>query len=257
MRRVLVTDWDETATEKDTTALVALVAYARNAHVQPFEHFSRIYMAASDKYNAACATTCGARATRQDEIDYQRGMRDVEWSSIGAIEAAGLFKGLRLGDFAEYAPQVELRPGFVDFMRQLRAQDVPTYVLSVNWSKTLIEAVLRRHRIDGVTVLANELETDALGVTTGKFCDGDIRTGYDKMVQLDLVRKAHPDTDIVYVGDSSGDVLPTLDADTGIVIAGGRGRAYYASVEPLTGSPQLKRGIYEGTWDELRGLWDA
>lgn len=259
-RRVLVTDWDETATVKDTTALVALVAYSyATDNIPPFSHFVDIYLNASREYNASCATTCGARDTVDRELEYQRGMKAVEWASIGALEKSKLFQGLLLSAFADRASDVELSPSFIDFVRELRAEDVPVIVLSVNWSRTLIQAALRLHGIEHVTVLANDLEV-VDGITTGNFDRTiDIRTGLDKLEKIETIRQVHPDAALVYVGDSSTDVLATLAADTGIVISGGSGKRYYKSLygelKSLQTYRKLRAGVYEGTWEELRKVW--
>lgn len=255
MRRVLVTDWDESATLRDTTMLVAKVAYENKKNLPAFLVFSNIYLDACKAYEESVHYE---RDCIENEIKYQEGMESVEMSSIAAIEQCGLFLGLRLSQFADKASEVVLRPGFVEFVKAVRHENEPTYVLSVNWSKTLIEATLAMHGVLGVIVLANDFQTDVGGLTTGRFCDPAIRTGADKWVHLKAIKSANPGTSVVYVGDSSGDVLPLLEADIGVVIDGGRAVSTLQklrTVEPIHGTRELSNTVYLGGWEDLHEAW--
>lgn len=245
--RVLVCDWDETITVKDTTGLVAQTAYTHKHGLPAFDKFIQIYSAASRDFGAHK----WLRDSIDDEIAYQRRARSVEMASIGAIERAGIFLGLTLAQFAAQAPQVELRPGFKTFVEE--NAPYPIYIVSVNWSKTLIEATLAHYGISGIEVVANDLEIDLLGVTTGRFDPRwDIRTGADKMDELARIRRAHEGCALVYVGDSSGDVLPLRVADTGIVMRGGRAGANFPTLEVLR---EVRPGVFEGDWNDIKRVW--
>lgn len=251
--RVVVMDWDETITKKDTTALVAQTAYRCKSGLIDFSHYTKIYM---DAYNMYLAKWL-ERNTIEQEIEFQRGLKEVEMTLISAIQKDGLFKGLTRSDLAESAKAVEIQPGFVDFVKKVQG-DTPLYILSVNWSRTLIESALLRAGITGITVLANELEF--IGDRSTGYFDKtmDIRTGCDKIEELRRIKKEHGKL-IIYVGDSSGDVLPLIEADTGIVIQGGRARKYIEAAGHAVGDIDEKKGIvggiYEASWKQLQNLW--
>lgn len=254
-RRVLVADWDETITTNDTTMLVADTAYRHKQDLPPFSHFTGIYLDALSKFNAHHQAAHGATSL-QLEIDYQMGLRTVELTSINALVHQRIFSGLKSLQFAEAATRIKLRPGFVEFANKLNQQGIPMYILSINWCKTMIEESLRLNGVSGVTVLANDLEFNELQVSTGDFDSKfDIRTGYDKMLQLEKIREAHSDYTIVYVGDSRGDVLPMRTSDTGVIIAGGKAHSYLEAVERLKPGSRLNSGIYEGDWIQIREAW--
>ncbi|OBA19733.1 hypothetical protein METBIDRAFT_79107 [Metschnikowia bicuspidata var. bicuspidata NRRL YB-4993] len=264
--RIFITDWDETATMADTTALIALAASRRDRDaVPPFTHFSQIYLDAYLAYIAQEASGCGRRDSVIAEEKFQQGMRAVEYTSIRALEETGYFKGFPIGKLRDLVPKVELRPGFVDFVK---SAGCPVYVLSVNWCRRLIEWVLEFHGVRHVTVLANDFEVDAEDITTGKFdrrCD--IRTGYDKAMELARIRSLHPALNLFYFGDSSGDVLPILKADYGGVITGGRARTVlgllaevymlesdFRSPDSVGLYSQVPK-VFEATWHELAAAW--
>lgn len=252
--RVLVTDWDETATVRDTTSLIASVP---NRH--DFSRYTEIYLQAYRDYDQRW----GPRKTVEEEVVYQQGMDAVEMTSLTALQNDGYFKGIAISQFNQLAPKVELRAGFVDFIRRF---DGPVYILSVNWCRSLIALVLELHgladRKHPVVVLANQLEADR-EITTGRM-DSQIRTGIHKSRELARIKKAHK-LEIVYVGDSSTDILAILEADTGILISGGRARenlARVADVRPITSYtesassvPRSGFTVFEASWPQLADIW--
>lgn len=256
-KQIWIADFDETISVADTTQLIILAAYQKNCHLPPIDKYLGIYLEAVANYNRK--TTDNLRSTIQDEIDYQKGMKPVEWSSVGAIEQDGIFKGVTRDDFRELASQVDLRPGFSDFAAVVSANHLPFYVLSVNWSASMIRKVLENTSVESAEIIANDLLFDSDGVATGSFDPNfDIRTSYDKLVWLNHIRAAHPDATIVYIGDSSGDVLPMVHSDYGILISGGRGYDALSKLNmapaPL-GSHLEKNKVYSATWEELVQRW--
>lgn len=253
--RVLVADWDETITVKDTTQLVVDAAYSAKTGLPDFSHFTRIYGDARHKYDLHYMAANGKHDAFNEEIAYQKGMRLVEMSSISAIVECELFRGLTPDHFKRQASNVQLRTGFVDFANRVYHEGIPMYVLSINWSKTLIEETLSLHGVKGFTVLSNDLEFSN-GISTGRFDPAfDIRTGYDKMVELGKIQSLHPESELVYVGDSVGDVLALRTSYTGIIIEGGKARSHFRDVQQLKTCTYLKAGVYEGRWEEVDQVW--
>lgn len=246
-QKILVADWDETITVSDTTLIIANVAYKHKPGLKPFRDFTRIYLDALAAYNSQFEE--GACADFETEVTYQKGLKNVEMKSIAALVHYKIFQGLTPAQFAEDAGKIELKLGFLELVEKLDGDHF--YILSVNWSRTLIEAVLKFHGVRNFTVLANDLQVDMHGITTGNFVAEDIRTGYDKLLELRKIRRKNEGAKLVYVGDSRGDVLPILESDIGIVIEGGRARNL-VETEKLE---KLKDGIYEASWAQISNAW--
>lgn len=258
-RPILIADFDETITAKDTTALVAQAAYRlKGSSVPPFEKYSKIYM---DEYRSYLNQHPNVRRSIEEEIVFQKGLWLVERSSVDAIEQDGLFRGVPRANFTLLSPEVVLKEGFVLFANHILEQHTDFYVLSVNWSASLIRQVLSDQGITNVKILANDFHFDALDLATGVFDPkSEVRTGYDKLVCLEDIRKKL-DAPIVYIGDSSGDVLPIVTADFGILIEGGRGRTQLEQLGkppiPLLGAEIKKLTVYSASWSDLLQSWNS
>lgn len=243
-------DWDETATVSDTTEVLASLAAAKNPGTVPdFAHYSRLYLQAYGSYTQLQLP----RDTMAEESAFQKGLHAIELSSICALEKNRYFKNITLDDLAAWAPKVQLRPGFVEMMRGFVGIKI---ILSVNWCRKLIEKVLLLNGLSEVKVFANDFEYDPLGTSTGRFDESmSIRTGYDKLLWLNQIRESHQDCSLAYVGDSSGDVLPILLADIGILIEGGRGLAILQHLTNVLPVEEMQSNgqncAYRGTWEEI------
>lgn len=247
-QKILVADWDETITVSDTTSTIANVAYKHKPGLRPFQDFTRIYLDALAAYTSQFEE--GACAVFETELMYQKGLKNVDMTSIAALVHSGIFQGLTPALFAEEAGEIELKPGFLEFVEKLGGEHF--YILSISWSRTLIEAVLKFHGIQNFTVLANEFEVDMHGITTGNFVAEEIRTGYDKLLELRKIReKIQPAAKLVYVGDSRGDVLPIMESDIGIVIEGGKASDFVETRK----LEKLEDGIYEASWAQISNAW--
>lgn len=250
---ILVIDWDETATVKDTTSLVAEVAYLRKhptAAALPFSHYVDLYAVGLARY----ARTAPDRTSLASELQYQEGISDVELSSIRAIENGGVFRGLTAQDLVAPAAKVVLRQSFLDFVSQLR--DTPLFILSVNWCRSLIKAVLDINGISASGVYANDLEV-VDGITTGNIVGG-IHSGVDKAQKLHEIQAQYPDNKLVYIGDSGTDIICIYEADVGIMLRGGLGVESLRKVANLEKLPTLVEftpGMYEASWEEVTNAW--
>ncbi|MCJ1418087.1 hypothetical protein MMC32_004432, partial [Xylographa parallela] len=165
----------------------------------PFAHFSSTYLAALAGHTAAYHPPAAQRTTPALELAFLASQRGVEEASVRRVEAAGLFAGVRREDVlcaAERmvrAGEVRVREGWVEMVRGVGAGEgssageesgheqgtaklgeggAAVYILSVNWSRAWIAAVLdadlRLHCSPsplpvttvqelGIHVLANEL----------------------------------------------------------------------------------------------------
>lgn len=216
---LVIADWDETITTKDTIGLLAEAAYnAKPSYKPPFLHFVDVYMQASCAYKRQYARP---RTTVADERQYQLGLHPVEMSSINEIVARGLFKDVSRSHFDAVAKKVELRDNFIQFLNYCVCSQIPVIVLSINWCKYFIEQVLLRHGFepsDHLQVVSNDFvyKND---ICTGQF-DGEfsVRTGLDKVQYMDQLKNQRK---IMYIGDSSTDLFPLLESELGVIIEGG------------------------------------
>lgn len=249
---LVIADWDETITTKDTIALLAEAAYnAKPSYKPPFLHFVDVYMQASCAYKRKYAHP---RTTVAEERQYQLGLHPVEMSSINEIVAKELFKGVHKSHFDAIAKKVELRDNFLQFLEYCHCSQIPVIVLSINWCRYFIEQVFRRYGFESgklLQVVCNDFEYKN-DICTGHF-DGkfSVRTGLDK---VEYLRKVNHQKKIIYIGDSSTDLFPLLESDVGVIIEGG-------SVKPLAEnlgitvkkSQTLKEEncLFEGSWTNI------
>lgn len=254
---ILVLDWDETITTKDTTSLIAQIAETNSPKEVPFLYFTNKYLASYGDLENLFQSEYGRINSIETEIHFQRQLKNVELESINRLEHHDFFKGVHIRKFREVAKQIELKANCAEVLRNWTQ---PIYVLSINWCKTLIEERLHLEGIKNVNVLANDLQLEN-DITTGKFDVGtNIRTGYDKLQILKRLRIDHPNEKLIYVGDSHGDVLPIIEADIGVVIENGRGikqlKQIFGEIEEvsLCNIRELS-GIYTGSWLQLAALF--
>lgn len=218
---VLVLDWDETITVMDTTALIATVAEKNSPRSLKFLYFTEKYLLSFSDFSREFAKTHGPIDTIEMEIMYQKQLKEVEMLSVKRLEDFKFFEGISITEFQNVASEIEMNSDCVQFLKNWQGH---IYILSINWCKAMIQARLITVGLGNIVVLANELETEQ-GITTGLFNKGqNIRTGLDKATILKELRLKHGHSPIVYIGDSHGDVLPILEADTGIIIANGKGQ---------------------------------
>lgn len=219
--KLIVSDFDETVTVGDTIKYVAESAYLAKPQYKPsFDHFTQTYMKAYSEYTK----DFGPRDSLVKEREFQTNLKKIEMISINEITSKGLFKDIPVDIFGKQANKVRLKPGFTDFLALAIDKKIPIKILSINWLKVFIEAVLTLNGFNptehNIEILVNDL-VSVNGITTGDFDSTiSIRTGSDK---LDHIKKLNHlyNNQIMYIGDSSTDLLALLEVKYGIIIEGG------------------------------------
>ena len=285
--RLVIADWDETLTEKDT---ISVLAQAPSTSIKPFTHYGDIYGDAYTSYTKQF----GPCKTLEDHIAFQKGMRPIEMSSIDALEADRYFAGISKSDIEQAAEKVKLRPGAVEFLKHCQSAKLKVVILSVNWSRIFIDATLRRYGIpvaDGfestksqwnVKIIANEFEFHK-GITTGIWQTPDIRTSEDKLryveelkqsltssvldklhihmqVQATINNENLEDADnadalgieggsenVMYIGDSATDLFPLVAVSYPVAMQGSK-------IDKLLDDFGVEH--YSGSWDDIESLID-
>ncbi|KAK9369085.1 HAD-like domain-containing protein [Lipomyces kononenkoae] len=222
---MLLMDWDETITSADTIHLVAEAGYQAHgtssscpSGVPPWSDFTNAYMTDYVAYQASF----GPRTNLKDELEFLTRSAAVEQASVSRIEKAGLFKSVTVKHLQMLAAKVEIRPGFFNVIRRCRTLGVMLGIMSVNWSQVFIRAALEQNfgPCDDVPVYCNEIEFDKEGRGTGVMSNGEyvLRTGTDKAKLVKHLIARNSDKKVVYVGDSTSDLHPLLEADVGVIM---------------------------------------
>lgn len=201
----IVADWDLTITAADTMELLFKCVPPERLQ---YDHFLQIYL---DHYNDYTTNVLPTkwyrdRNTVQKELLYQQSMQPVELSSYNECVRLGTFKGLTKKQMSAAYTEVKVRDGFDLFYRQ---NTLPFHVLSVNWTSLIIGKF-----ING-PIHCNEFEFHD-DICTGESAIGNVHTGYDKLQVLKTIPGR-----IVYIGDSSTDVLAMIHSDLGIIMGEG------------------------------------
>lgn len=253
----IIADWDETITVEDTIKLVSKAAYNAKPGFQPdFSYFTDVYSRAYENYMNSLNRDIVKRDTLEKVWKFHEGMRNVELASINEITERGLFKGLTKLQFEEQSKNVKIRPYFFEFLCACEKLEIPVIILSINWTSLIMERVLNDHgfkRGKNLEFIVNEFEM-VDSKTTGRWVSNPtVRTGIDKVNILRQLKMKYKD--VLFVGDSSTDLLSLVEASFGVVMEGG---SVLSSFEKLNipcksfdDSLRNENDIITGNWKDL------
>jgi 2-hydroxy-3-keto-5-methylthiopentenyl-1-phosphate phosphatase len=162
-----------------------------------------------------------SRRTLDEEISYQRGLKDVEERSFGRVSESGLFEGMGkqiwedAGRQAVRTGDVAVRKGFKEFVERIKGRRDIWGVVSVNFSGSFVRGVVDASagpEIGNVEILANN--PDERGFLFGPDRDSgrvvatsDAKSAVMKALLLSWSEKGSLDTlRPIYVGDSGTDI---------------------------------------------------
>ncbi|SCU91551.1 LAMI_0E06348g1_1 [Lachancea mirantina] len=231
MKTILISDFDETITTKDTISILGELPYRSKQCEVPWSHFVETYLQGYRRYETTPRklpllgpdvlageqpiTTANYDQAFQAEIQYQNSLRPIELNSLAELERTEAFTDVTETDVLDLAAD----------QKQLIQEGFPTalplcdefHVLSVNWCTDFILAVIKSSTLDPETlqkinpaqVYCNSLIRRGPHYT-GLF-EKTIVTGYDKLDKLNkLVNSFPPNLTCWYVGDSESDLLSIL-----------------------------------------------
>ncbi|SCU97060.1 LADA_0H04214g1_1 [Lachancea dasiensis] len=228
---ILIADFDDTITNKDTIATLAELPYLYKSFSVPWSHFVDTYKQGFDKFPTSERTLPLLRTADKlkgyetinsanyhnifgPELAYQKSLRPIELNSIGELERQRAFAGIQLTQIQEFAESRTslLRKGFLEAWKNCSE----LHILSVNWCQQFIESLLLAAAskaslgpFPAIQTTCNSLCVQE-GLLTGQFAK-TIVTGYDKADKLgQICRTCQPDSTLWYVGDSETDLLPIL-----------------------------------------------
>lgn len=252
---LLLLDWDETLTQKDTLSVISppkAELDARNYSGPSFEWFSEQYMQDytqhTEKYSSKEIKSIAEQCRLLDSF------QEVELRSNTRIEESGFFKDWNVEDACDRARKVvELRNGVETSLKPFlnsHRQEVKTGVISVSWSSEFIKAGL--NTIDSNGYIADQgslpidyLRSNHLDPESGKMSkkgSKGIRTALDKSREMSKILSQHYSSPqvVVYAGDSNTDLPCLLYASVGIIVGDN------ASLQKTLERLNLEKYVVEG-----------
>lgn len=223
-KTLLLVDWDETITEKDTLSLLADAAYQSKPGDDAIPNWSFFVDSYIREYTTH-AGNFGDRNTLDQELLFLKSLEMIDLSSVNRVESSGLFRGTFKTYLEQQASNVKVRESWWSIYDRCTQIGVEVIILSVNWSACFIKAAFKLHGCENVEVYANEIDFDDCGVGTGHLSKGQytLRTGQDKASILQEIKAMNRGSRVIYVGDSSTDLPALLGADIGVIMNTGKG----------------------------------
>ncbi|ORX48539.1 hypothetical protein DM01DRAFT_1338600 [Hesseltinella vesiculosa] len=226
MKPLVFVDFDETITQADTLSLLADAATAINGAATPFSQLSEAYLEdyraakqsihESDEHGKPCSTM-------EKQMRFWMGIRPVEEASLQRVSTSKILRGLTPQQWRTQAQdRVPLRPGALATLTR-HVDPAHLFVVSLNWSKDWIRGALGSYPALPSNLVCNDLDfvqrsPNQEPVSTGQIIPS-ILTSIDKAQAIQSILQAYttrPTT--IYIGDSTGDLLPLVECDIGIII---------------------------------------
>lgn len=246
LRNVIISDFDETVTDRDTIAILAQLPYLCKPNLKPkWPHFADTYMINYEKFKKNPQIFGGEGGKRilpllpqshikidfsnykslfKSELRYQTDARLLELTSTGEITKYGIFSGIKHSQVQQYAEDnlkrqsFALRKGFRGCMSSITPDSF--FIISVNWSAEFIQKSIGDNLVDLENIYCNQLLSHQ-GTYSGQFSNS-ILTGSDKVVVLEKIlaeNEKHKDNARYwYIGDSGTDLLGILHPDVNGVL---------------------------------------
>jgi HAD superfamily phosphoserine phosphatase-like hydrolase len=218
----LITDFDETISERDTISTLVHTAADNRAHEK--DEFLAAWQEMVQWFLTRYHRVCDAwQDHRHSLVDYLKSFEELETASIQRVIAKGFLEGLTQERLRTVGRTVVKKPGVDRVLSAMRADGVVVEILSANWSEALIEGAT-----EGLCdqIITNSLTYDVAGRSTGNI-HLHVVSARDKLRKFRSRKKNPPNPDEIgdegvtrtlYIGDSISDFLAILDADLGVLI---------------------------------------
>ena len=218
----LITDFDETISERDTISTLVHTAADNQAHEK--EEFLAAWQEMVQWFFTRYHRVCDAWQNHQHSlVDYLKSFEELETASIQRVIVKGFLEGLTREGLRAVGRNVVKKPGVDRVLSRLRRDGVAVEILSANWSEALIQGAT-----EGLCdqIITNSLQYDATGRSTGNI-HLHVVSARDKLREFRERKKNPPNPDgigaggvirTLYIGDSISDFLAILNADLGVLI---------------------------------------
>ena len=218
----LITDFDETISERDTISTLVHTAADNRAHEK--DEFLAAWQEMVQWFLTRYHRVCDAWQDHQHSlVDYLKSFEELETTSIQRVMSKGFLEGLTREGLRTVGRTVIKKAGVDRVLSAMRAEGVVVEILSANWSEALIEGAT-----EGLCdqIITNSLQYDVAGRSTGNI-HLHVVSARDKLRKFRSQKKNPPNPDEIggegvtrtlYIGDSISDFLAILDADLGVLI---------------------------------------
>ncbi|MYE90975.1 haloacid dehalogenase-like hydrolase, partial [Candidatus Poribacteria bacterium] len=210
----LITDFDETISERDTIS--TLVHTAADSHTHEKEEFLAAWQEMVQWFLTRYHRVCDAwQDHRHSLVDYLKSFEELETASIQRVMSKGFLEGLTRDGLRTVGATVTKRADVDRVLFQLRQAGIAVEILSANWSEALIQGATEG-LCDQITT--NSLQYDAAGRSTGDI-HLHVVSARDKLRKFRSRKKNPPRPDetgdgeitrTLYIGDSISDFLAIL-----------------------------------------------
>ncbi|KAG6553729.1 hypothetical protein Mapa_004644 [Marchantia paleacea] len=278
----LVSDFDLTCTVEDSCPVLArLVLSAGDKTEVP--HLEGKWQALGDQYSLEYKELVVRLLPhpQQPSKDFNlQGLRqvlkelsDFEREANARVVGSEFLAGLSREAVKQAGSRVAMREGCRHLLTRVSLegrsllQNLEFHILSVCWSRSLIEGTFSSNGLEFANIHCNELRFNNLHVSDGNI-DRRIESAVDKEKVLEKIlsqakQKVNQNRDslLIYVGDSVTDLLCLLRADVGIVIGESislerMAAAFGIKMLPLyTGLLEREQKSNHGDGENSRSFW--
>lgn len=230
MKHIVISDFDETITNRDTTCILGQLPYEFEPNLEPkWSHFVNVYWEHYKNFQKETVNRVLPLLTEREvvisdsnfqqlfrsEVEFQMRKRLLELSSTTEIAERNIFKGVKHSQVREFVDlhlqgsSSLLRPGFNEFISLIPRNQF--HIVSVNWSSEFIRHIIGERNVDPDRISCNNLISQGAEYT-GEFTNA-LLTGSDKIRVIgDILKKCGKQTEYCtwYIGDSDTDLLGVL-----------------------------------------------
>lgn len=253
---LLVLDFDGTLTTRDTMHLVAEAGYTHQKHAnvmpqpRPWSEIVDAYMTDFKSHTSKYTPQASDRRRPEQESSWLKSLEGIETASIDRACAAGIFDNVTRTEMENAGRRsfregnIWLRSGWNTLLARVQEHnEKPSQfrsscrILSVNWSSTFIQGVVRQACEDQQVGELSSLAENVYANEIPSILDGDTELSTDQSVSMKgygpvrtsdhkvkLLQKfcaregSEHDMISIYVGDSTTDLDCLLEADVGFCV---------------------------------------
>jgi 2-hydroxy-3-keto-5-methylthiopentenyl-1-phosphate phosphatase len=206
---IILIDFDQTITQKDTIAILGQTALDLNHHSKSWSYFTDSYLDDYRKHKAQLPELPKHDFTAY--LNQLESYRPIEKASLARVSAHKVFKGISQNTLNKAAKEQSSKLLQPHVLSVLQEHQEAIRVVSLNWSKDWILGMLHPLNLSRQQIYSNDLEF-IKEEATGEIMAEILTTG-DKKRAIDASKK---DAAVIYIGDSTGDMLPLGKNDDNI-----------------------------------------
>ncbi|KAI8886140.1 hypothetical protein K501DRAFT_244644 [Backusella circina FSU 941] len=208
---IILIDFDQTITQQDTIALLGQTALDLTHQPKSWSYFTDSYLEDYRKHKSQLPDL--PRHDFKAFLNQLESYRPVEEASLARVSAHSVFKGISQNTLYKVGQEQSARLLQPHAVSVLQKHQEAIRIVSLNWSKDWILGILHPLNLSRHQIFSNDLEFNK-EEATGEIIAEILTTG-DKKRTIDTFKKDSP---VIYIGDSTGDILPIVESQVGIII---------------------------------------